>query len=419
MTADVSTVSVGPSGIEAPAATAEVRGERVVCEVCRNVARNCKLSRCPFYRDLLREVELESRLRSGTIEGPTPPFFLVGERGYPHVFAGPLVSLHPDAPVTEDPRDWLGRSVEDLLRLRLTQAFFRARVDVRRAERPGRLEEVREAVASVKPVEVEVRHSGAVTFRPGFGLRAAPHGPSLRMVDARAVGNPSIPRRVDELIGERVRAEEAVRELARRGFDVYYITRLLSSGLLGSASRRMVPTEWSVTAVDDMLGRDAIRRVRRLPPLDEFRVHRHEALHNRAIVLLTPTAWMFELLEGWLRYPEDSPYADHELHFGRADYAENTGGAYYAVRLSVARHLERIGRQAGAIVFFEVGRGWIPLGVWRFREVTAAALEGRYERFGDLREALEHIAPLLEIPMGRYLSRSALIRHLTLQGRLP
>ncbi|MEM2232717.1 MAG: hypothetical protein QXP81_04180 [Nitrososphaerota archaeon] len=412
------TVALTPETLGAATSASEVRGERVVCEVCRNVARFCKLSRCPFYRDLLRELEVERQLSRETVYGPTPPFVLVGERGYPNVYSGPLVSLHPEVSLTEDPRAWLTRSVEELLRARLTLAFFRVRVDVRKAERPGRLEEVREAAASVKPVEVEVRHSGAVTYRPGFGLRAMPHGPSLRMVDAKTVGNPSIPKSVDELIEERVRAEAAVRELSRRGFDVYYITRLLSSGLLGSASRRMVPTEWSITAVDDMLGRDAIRRVRRLPPIDEFRVYRHEALHNRAIVLLTPTVWMFELLEGWLRYPEESPYADHELHFGRTEYAENTGGAYYAVRLSVARHLERIGRQAGSIVFFEVGKGWIPLGVWRFREITAAALEGRYERFGDLREALDHIAPFLEIPMGRYLSKSALIRHLTRQGSL-
>ncbi len=408
---------LGPT-VGTPPSAAEAKGERMVCEVCRNVARHCKLSRCPFYRELLEEVELERRLRGETVSGPTPPFLLVGEKGYPEVFAGPYVSLDPDAALSEDPRAWLRRSLEELLKARLALAFCRTKVNVRTAERSGRLEEVREAAASVKPVEIEVRRSGSVSFRPGFGLRTMPHGPALRMVDARSVGNPSIPRVVDELIEERVRAEAAVVELAERGFDVYYITRLLSSGLLGSASRRMVPTEWSITAVDDMLGRYAIRRIKSFPTINEFRVHRFEALHNRAVVLLTPTVWMFELLEGWLRYPEDSPYADHELHFGRTDYAENTGGAYYAVRLSVARHLERIRRQAGAIVFFEVGKGWIPLGVWRFREVTAMALEGRYETFGDLREALEHIARFLELPLGRYVAKSKLIRHVMLQSRL-
>ncbi len=401
-----------------PPSAAEARGERLVCEVCRNVARHCKLSRCPFYRKLLKEVELERQLRSDLVSGPTPPFLLVGESGYPEVFAGPYVSLDPEAPLFEEPRSWLRSSVEELLRARLSFAFCRTRVDVRRAERQGRLEELREALVSVKPVELEVRRSGSVSFRPGFGLRSMPHGPSLRMAEARSVGNPSVPRIVDELIEERVRAEDAVRELAARGFDVYYVTRLLSSGLLGSAYRRMVPTEWSITAVDDMLGRDAIRRVKRLPIINEYRVHRFEALHNRAVVLLTPTVWMFELLEGWLRYPEDSPYADHELHFGRTGYAENTGGAYYAVRLSVARHFERIRRQAGAIVLFEVGRGWIPLGVWRFREVTAEALNGRCEVFGDLRGALERVSQFLEIPLGKYVAKSRLIKHIALQSRL-
>ncbi len=411
-------MAVTGSSIGAPPSAAEARGERVVCEVCRNVARHCKLARCPYYRELLKEVELERRLRGDIVSGPTPPFLLVGEKGYPEVFAGPYVSLNPEASLPEEPRSWLRSSIEELLKARLALAFCRTRVDVRWVRRSGKLEELREAAASVKPVELEVRRSGSVSFRPGFGLRTMPHGPAVRMVDARPVGNPSIPRIVDELIEERVRAEAAVLELAERGFDVYYITRLLSSGLLGSASRRMVPTEWSITAVDDMLGRNAIRRLRSFPPINEFRVHHFEALHNRAVVLLTPTVWMFELLEGWLRYPEDSPYADHELHFGRSEYAENTGGAYYAVRLSVVRHLERIRRQAGAIVFFEVGKGWVPLGVWRFREVTAMALESDYKAFSDLREALERVAQFLEIPLGRYVAKSRLIRHITMQSRL-
>jgi Archaeal protein of unknown function (DUF651). len=51
--------------------------------------------------------------------------------------------------------------------------------------------------------------------------------------------------------------------------------------------------------------------------------------------------------------------------------------------------------------------------------VTAAALEGRHEAFGDLREALEHVARFLEIPLGRYVAKSKLIRHIMLQSRLP
>ncbi|MCX8203191.1 MAG: hypothetical protein N3H32_02610, partial [Nitrososphaeria archaeon] len=67
---------------------------------------------------------------------------------------------------------------------------------------------------------------------------------------------------------------------------------------------------------------------------------------------------------------------------------------------------------------FEVGRDWIPLGVWRFREVTAAALERPPERFQSLEEALERVRPRLELPLERYLAKSAVIRTLVSQGTL-
>ncbi len=46
------------------------------------------------------------------------------------------------------------------------------------------------------------------------------------------------------------------------------------------------------------------------------------------------------------------------------------------------------------------------------------ALESDYEAFSDLREALEHVAQFLEIPLGRYVAKSRLIRRITMQSRL-
>ncbi|MCS7094945.1 MAG: hypothetical protein NZ988_03945 [Thaumarchaeota archaeon] len=393
--------------------------ERSYCEVCGNVARFCRLMRCPFYRHVVDELrDLISSSRS-SVFGPTPPAMLVGERGYPRVIAGPAVSVAPEPLVGPDPREWLGRSLEELLASRLSLVMGRKWVDARRPLSERTVQELVEAELSIRPVDIELSYEGSIVHRPGFFARSMPHGPSVSLKSARVVGNPRIPRKVEEVIEGEMRAEQAAIELAESGLDQQYVTRALSIGALGSpARRRLVPTEWSITAVDDILSRPLLRRVRRYQTLNEVRLHSFSALHNSAHVLLLPTAWAFELLEGWLKFPEDSPYADHELHFGRTDYAENTGGAYYAVRLAVLQHLESERRQAGAVVFFEVGRGWIPLGVWRFREVTAAALESPPERFQTLEEALERIRPRLELPLERYLARSAVIRMLVAQGTL-
>ncbi len=395
--------------------------ERVVCPVCRNVARFCKLSVCPYYRNVYEGIRRS--LSSESLFGPSPPALLFGEWGYPRIYGGSCVSFLEgvEAGLLESPRSWLKFSIDDLVALRLGLVLGRLRMPVVSARRPGRvLEAIQESALSSLPVDVELRVAGGFRARPGFGVRAMPHGPSVRVEGVRVVGNVSAPRIVERFVGDvDVSAGEAVGELYLRGVDEYYLSRIFSAGLLGRrVERRLVPTEWSITAIDDLIGRMLLRRVRELRVIDEFRVYEASALFNSVFVVLVPFPWMFELLEGWVRFLSDSPYVDSEYFWGRSRYAENTGGAYYAVRLSVLRYLVSRGEQAGAVVFFEVGRGWVPLGVWRFRELTRVALESGFRRFGSLDEALGYVGPRLSIPLGRYLSRSRLVPFIRGQARL-
>ena len=400
----------------------EQRVERFVCSVCRGLARLCKLNTCPFYREVLREAGI-SKLSAGSFYGPSPPTLIVGEKNYPRVWAGPAISLteQPQPSFLEEPRKWLETSLEQLLKIRLSLFYGRVKTDVTSAARRGKLlEVVQHSSASAKPVEIEVVLAGSPTVRPGFGVRMAPHGPSARVEDVKIVGNISIPRRVWSIYEDpQIPAEEAVQTLYRHGVDEYYLTRVFSAGLLGRLTdRRLVPTEWSITAVDDILGKKLYQKVREYNVISEYRVHSHGALENHAHIILTPTPWMFELLEGWLKHIGAPPYADHELLKPRKEYAENTGGAYYAVRFAVLRHLDMRHEQAGAIVFFEIGPGWIPLGVWRFREIVRKALEKPGEKFHTLEEALDAIAERLKIPLQKYLNTSRLFKFMVKQQKL-
>ncbi len=400
----------------------ELRLEKFVCNLCRGVARLCKLNTCPFYREVLREAAI-SRLSSGSFYGPSPPTIIVGEKNYPRVWAGTAVSLteQPQPGLLEEPRKWLDASLEQLLKIRLSLFYGRVKADVRSAARSGRvLEVVQHSSASSKPVDIEVVLAGSPVVRPGFGVRMAPHGPSARVEDVKLVGNITIPRKVESFVDDPyVSAEEAIQTLYVYGVDEYYLARVFSSGLLGRpADRRLVPTEWSITAVDDILGRRLYHKVRDYNIISEYRLHSHGALENHANIILTPTPWMFELLEGWLKHTGMSPYADYELLKPRKEYAENTGGAYYAVRFAVLNHLAMRREQAGALVFFEIGPGWIPLGVWRFREIVRKALEKPCERFHTLEEALNAVRGRVKMPLQKYLHKSRLINFLAKQQRL-
>lgn len=396
--------------------------EENVCNVCHGMARLCKLGTCPLYRDLFRET-LAEKHSGRQLSGPSPPTFLVGEKGYPRVALGSALVYADDInpALLESPSKWLDFSVNELLRLRLSLLLGLTITHVKTPiNRRDLLTTLQESAASVKPVDFEITTAGSVKTLPGFSIRTAPYGPSARVEKVKLMGNVSIPRKVDSYLNDPyVKAEETLTSLYKAGHDEYYLTRLFSAGLLGTArQRKLVPTEWSITAVDDILSKQLYKQVRQYSIINEYRVTSYSAVENAATVVLTPTAWMYELLEGWLRYMDKPPYSDHEILKPRKTYAENTGGAYYAVRFSLLRHLADRREQCGAIVFFEIKPGWVPLGVWRFREIVKKALEQRTERFQSLDEALAHIEPHLSIPLHVYLKQSSLIPLLRKQQKI-
>ncbi len=407
--------------MEKPLTQSEER-EEYLCNVCHGIARLCKLNTCPFYRGLLRQ-NIAAKLRGRELGGPSPPTFLVGEKGYPRVALGSAVVYADDVNplLLESPSKWLEFSVDELLRLRLSLFLG---LTINHVKTPtharGLFTAMQESAASTKPVEIEITTAGTVNTLPGFSIRTAPYGPSARIEKVKLVSNVTVPRKVDSYLNDPyVKAEEALTSLYKTGHDEYYLTRLFSAGLLGLArQRKLVPTEWSITAVDDILSKQLYQQVKHYSIINEYRVHSYSAVENSATIILTPTPWMYELLEGWLKYRNNPPYSDHEILRPRKTYAENTGGAYYAVRLSLLRHLAERREQSGAIVFFEIKPGWVPLGVWRFREIVKKALEQRCERFQSPDEALAHIEPRLSIPLHAYIKQSSLISFLRKQSTI-
>jgi hypothetical protein len=225
---------------------------------------------------------------------------------------------------------------------------------------------------------------------------------------------------VDAIVDDTdLRAVEGVTDLYGHGITQSHITRLFSVGLLGMAKRRtLVPTEWSITAVDDILGKRLREEVREFPWIDDFRVFGRAGLGNNVQVLLAPSAWMYEGLEAWDFTPSGSPAQDHEFFHGRSQYPRELEGAYHAVRLPILEYLARERRQAGAVAFLEVYPEWIPLGVWRYRELARAALLEPPFTYPTLDEALTALRPRLRLRMENYQTRSVVLRYLAQQRRI-
>jgi hypothetical protein len=99
------------------------------------------------------------------------------------------------------------------------------------------------------------------------------------------------------------------------------------------------------------------------------------------------------MIEAW--YEGDAWQVGHDMegYGGRTAYVEQVAGAYYAARLSVLEHLQRIRRQASVFVYREItDEYWAPLGVWVIREAVRTAMQGKPLVFGDLASAMRHMA---------------------------
>src|SRR3989338_1885061 len=169
-----------------------------------------------------------------------------------------------------------------------------------------------------------------------------------------------------------------------------------------------------------------IERVKGFGTIDYFELYHSNYLDNDFLILLLPTNWQFEQLEAWkpgtawtLEEQEASIIQDFEFYNGRKEYASNVAGAYYAARLAICEHLMRRKKQAGALVFREIGEGYkVPVGVFQIRENVREALRKKALNFFELKLCLAFLGKKLSIPIDSYEKESKLIDALKHQKRI-
>lgn len=388
---------------------------KAICLTCKGGRLLCGRPSCPLLQKIHIQSPIETRLKESMF-GPSPSIF-VGWKGYPNVFVGPMTSIEEEnAALLDDPSRWYGLSFNEIIRMRSLLVRSKAMQEVK--SRTKLVESSQEIAMSVKPVDTEVEFKTAPRYGISFSPISQPMGPSGMLKNLRIAGNPKIPRKVDSIASENIRAADAARALYSAGHDVYYITRILSSGALGmQKNKKLVPTRWSITATDDILGNWLREKVKEYPLVSEFRVYSNTYLENHFEVLLMPANWEFEQFEAWapntlwtMAYSRPAINLEKEGYGGRSEYAIKEGGGYYAARLAALEALNEMRRQAGVVIFREIYEGYImPVGVWEVRENVRNAFRNQPAKFGTLKEALSHISMKLKIPMAEYIKRSEIL----------
>ncbi len=383
-----------------------------VCSQCMGHRHLCGIKPCPILMRAKAQAQIDKAFVGMDLTGSSPPSVFVGDSGYPKVLAGPLIPplRSEDAIYMERPDHWLTKTIDEILALRFSLVRTKKYIPVTAAQDPSReLAETQTLALSDSPLLSEATLLKRPQFTSVFSDVTLPIGPSAPLRTFKIDENPSVPKVIDRVASDTdLKAEVGIRDLFDGGIRLEHITRLLSVGTIGQKKkRRLVPTKWSITATDDIIGKQLHKEVLRNPWINDFRVSVDHALGNTVALLFLPSGWQFEAMESWLGGLKPPIISDHEWFKGRKDYAKDVVGAYYATRLPALEYLANIRRQAGVIVFMEIDpQQWVPLGVWRFREIAIRALETNVKSFGTIEEALNDIAPHFRIPMTRWLETS-------------
>lgn len=355
----------------------------------------CGLERCPIMSRFYARLPVRP---ADHYEGAAPSVF-VGSYGYPKVAGGPLMIDDAD-----HPPDWVrqGLGIDDIVGLR-------ARTIRGAGEAKGLGRGIQEIALSNVPLDVEVRFVKPISFDLRFDGTIAPVGLTGAIRDMDVLGNARVDRAVDRATSDTdLGATDACEILNASGIDVYRIIQLLTAGLLGR-KRRIVPTRWAITAVDDTVSTRLKKKIARYPPLSGIEVFSAALYGNHIVCLLVPGDWKYEMIEVWGKQSlwgggSETIACDGE-GATKSGYSP-LAGAYYSARLAVAEYLESVQRSARVLVLRNVtGEYWAPLGTWVVREAARNAMRGPKTSCASLPGAVDLASRLIGFTHWRPHSR--------------
>jgi len=394
-----------------------------ICIKCRGAKLLCGKKRCPVLVRYYKSLETKPLVEKKVIFGSSPPSIFVGRIGYPNVYAGPMLPpIRGNTAYMDTPELWHGKEIDDIVSFRMKLIRGKHRINVMNIK--GKVAEYTQEIAMAsKPVEMEVEFEKKPKGVIALYDEIQPHGPSAP-IKKLWISNPKVHHKIEKAFYDEMTAKEAVLWLYREGTFVSSIQKAFSAGIFG-LQKKFVPTRWSITAVDDIIGKDLVEEVKQYPWLNEFRIYYTKSLDNLWVILMYPGAWQYELIEAWYPNTAWNPlgkeiviYGDHEYFCGRNDYA-SIGGCYYAARLATAEMLKKERRQAGVVVLREIHPGYImPVGVWNVRENVRKALQEEPRKCDNAKEALLFISSLLHIPIRKWIESSELLKNMLYQRRI-
>lgn len=385
------------------------------------------------YKNLERspEFNFKKEFKEDFFGSSPAPF--IGRFGYPEVNIGILgTQFSEKTGIYDAPREWSSKnfSISKIAGMRYELVNSRRKANIF-SKRGKLIDAVQEIGMASKPVELEVNLENRPCLELKQESEIVPFGPAGKLKSIRITENARVDTRVDRIVSDSdLKAVSGIWELYKKGFDENFLTKLISVGNLGvGRNRKFVPTRWSITTIDDTLGKRLIEEVKKFPAGD-YSIYFGGHLGNYYLILMFPEIWSYELFEAYLDY-KVNPWSkaglfystDHEGYNGRKDYAEECAGGYYSVRLSCAEKLKEMKRQGSLLVLRFITPDYnIPLGVWVTREASRKALAEQPISFSSkelmMRYAAELIKRKFNFELKVLLKESRLLKDIKAQRKL-
>lgn len=326
----------------------------------------------------------------------SPPSVFIGSKlKYPNVNVGVLTPSQPlkQVNILSNQNEWtnFNLSIKQILDLR--NQLINSRYQTQVKTTTNLTEKSQEIGMSLKPTDLEINLIKKPNYTKEDDKITAPIRLVAPLKNIRITENTNIHTKVDKVFNDTdMKAREAINYLYKNEFNEQFLQQLLSIGILGlKKNRRLVPTRFAITGVHDIIGKELMKEVKNNQPIEDHRLFYGYYLGNHYFILLLPNLFSYELFEYGIRYGQiKDEMTDFEDYFGRKDYASNSVGGYYAVRLAVLEYLRKIKRQASAfIIRYETEEYWANLGVWVCETASKKAMSDKYISFYSRENALD------------------------------
>jgi len=385
---------------------------------------NCGKINCPICAKAYSQIRIKKQIvKENFSTDAVSPF--VGRYGYPEINIGILAPPREeeDSWLYDAPQHWASNNfqIPKIIDFRSSLINSRTKINIKKINKF--LELNQEVAMSSSPVDVDINLKKKPVFRMNYDNFMAPTGPFADVKKAKLTENPKIHTKVQKVHYDAdLKAQEALIYLYENKFDENFLSRILSVGTLGiGKNRKLVPTRWSITATDDTVGKFLINKIKKYNELN-YSAFFGNYLGNYYLILCFPEVWSYELFETTVTNPSNY-MTDYESYEGRKNYANNTAGGYYTVRLAILEKMNEMKRQGSCIALrFITGDYTLPLGVWVTREAARNAMNAKPIEFSSKELMLEYAKKLINkkfnCDVDIYLKQSNLLKNIKQQSKL-